>query len=108
MVDKGPEVIHWRTEYSLLTLEELASTAGLHPELVDKFIDYGLVEPATAAGSQPLFHVSSIERLRRIMRLRHDLGVNLAGVAVILEMRDRMENVQKALDRLRRRFGLAE
>lgn len=108
MDDKEPEVIHWRAEYSLLSLEDLAGTAGLHPELVEKFIDYGLVEPATAAGSQPLFHVSSVERLRRIMRLRRDLGVNMEGVAVILEMRDRMKNLQKELDRLRRRFGLAE
>ncbi len=108
MADQEPEVIHWRTEYSLLTLEELAGTAGLVPELVEKFIDYGLVEPASAAGSQPLFHVSSVERLRRVMRLRRDLGVNLEGVAVILEMRDRMENLRKELNRLRRRFGLAE
>lgn len=108
MADKGPEVIHWRTEYSLMTLEELAGAAELHPELVEEFIDYGLVEPATAASSNRLFSVSAVERLRRIMRLRRDLGVNLAGVGVILEMRERIENLQKELDRLRRRFDLAE
>lgn len=108
MDDERPEVIQWRTEYSLLTLEELAGTAGLHPELVEKLIDFGLVEPATAAGSQRLFHFSSIERLRRVTRLRRDLGVNLAGVAVILDMRDRMEDLQAELARLRRKFGLEE
>lgn len=108
MADKYSEEIHWRTEYSLLTLEELAGTAGLHPELVEKFIDYGLVEPATTTGSHSFFSVSSVERLRRIIRLRRDLGVNLAGVAVILEMRERMENLQRELDRLRSRFDLGE
>lgn len=108
MADKHPEEIHWRTEYSLLTLEELADTVGLHPELVEKFIDFGLVEPAAATGSHPFFSVSSVERLRRIIRLRRDLGVNLAGIGVILEMRERMENLQRELDRLRRRFDLEE
>jgi DNA-binding transcriptional MerR regulator len=51
------------------------------------------------------FPISCIERLRRIVRLRRDLGVNLAGVAVILEMRPRMEELQKELERLRRSTG---
>lgn len=108
MADEEPEVIHWHAEYSLLTLEELAGSAGLHPQLVEKFIEYGLLEPTSAAGSQPLFPVSSVKRLRRVMRLRRDLGVNLAGVSVILDMRDRIENLQQEMARLRRRFGLKE
>jgi len=62
----------------------LADTAGVHPELVEKFVDYGLIEPSADQGSGPLFPASAVERLRCIMRLRRDLGVNLAGVAVIL------------------------
>jgi MerR family transcriptional regulator, heat shock protein HspR len=108
MADKTREVILWRTEHSLLTLQDLASAAGLHPELVEKFIEYGLIEPSKSAGSNPLFSFSSVERLRRIMRLRRDLGVNLAAVGVILEMRERMENLQRELEDLRKRFRLAE
>lgn len=66
------------------------------------------MEPATSKGPDSLFPVSHIERLPGIMRLRHDLGVNMAGVAVILDMRDRMEALQKELDRLRQRFSLAK
>jgi MerR family transcriptional regulator/heat shock protein HspR len=47
-----------------------------------------------------------VERLQRIVRLRRDLGVNLAGIAVILDMRERIVNLQKELRRLRGRLEL--
>jgi MerR family transcriptional regulator, heat shock protein HspR len=102
----GPtnELILWRTEHSLLTLVDLANMAGLHPELVEQFVDYGLIEASPGTGSpRPLFPVAAVKRLRCIMRLRRDLGVNLAGVAVILEMRERIEMLQRELELLRRR-----
>jgi len=103
MADTTHELILWRTEHSLLTLADLANMSGLHPELVEKFVDYGLIEPSPGAGSGPLFPAGAVKRLRCIMRLRRDLGVNLAGVAVILEMRERIENLQRELELLRRR-----
>jgi DNA-binding transcriptional MerR regulator len=102
MADTTHKLILWRTEHSLLTLTDLANVAGLHPELVEKFVDYGLIEPSVGTGS-PLFPADAVKRLRCIMRLRRDLGVNLAGVGVILEMRERIENLQRELELLRRR-----
>ena len=103
MADTTHGLILWRTEHSLLTLTDLANVAGLHPELVEKFVDYGLIEPSPGTGSGPLFPADAVKRLRCIMRLRRDLGVNLAGVAVILEMRERVETLQRELELLRRR-----
>jgi len=103
MADTTHELILWRTEHSLLTLVDLANMAGLHPELVEQFVDYGLIEPSPGTGFRPLFPVAAVKRLRCIMRLRHDLGVNLAGIAVILEMRERIESLQRELQLLRRR-----
>lgn len=108
MADEVYELILWRDEHSLLTLEDLANAAGLHPELVEKFVGYGLIEPSARAGSHPLFSASSVERLWRIQRLRRDLGVNLAGVAVILEMRERIEDLKREVERLRRCLNLVE
>lgn len=105
MDDAHCEVIFWQTEHSRLNLRELADAAGVHPELIERFIEYGLLEPVASEAPDPLFGISAIERLRRIVRLRRDLGVNLPGVAVILEMRERMEQLQKELERLRRRSG---
>ncbi len=98
----GSTLVVWRTEHALLTIEELASAAGLHPELVAKFVSYGLLEPD--ASDSALFPASAVERLRCIVRLRHDLGVNLAGIAVILDMRAKMEALQRELERLRKRL----
>lgn len=97
-----------RTEHSLLTLEDLASAAGLHPELVDVFVRHQLVEPIANTGSRPLFSTSSVERLERILRIRHDLGVNLAGVGVILELMERTQHLQRELEQLRARSVFQE
>jgi len=96
------------SERPLLTLEDLASAAGLHPELVEKFVGYGILEASASVGPDPLFPASSVEQLRRAVRLRRDLGVNLAGVAVILEMRQHIESLQTELRHLRRHFGLED
>ena len=70
MADPTCALIVWRTGHSLLTVEKLASAAGLSPELVDVFARYQLVEPAVNTGPYPLFHTSTVDRLRRILRLR--------------------------------------
>ena|ERR1700736_2538775 len=95
----------WRTEHSLLTIEDLASAAGLDPELVDVFVRYQLVEPTVHSSSCPLFSTSSVERLHRILNLRRDLGVNLAAVGVILDMTEQIENLQTDLEMLRKQSG---
>lgn len=92
---------------ALLTLEELARATGIHSEQIEVFVQFGLVE--AAPGSEPaLFAVSVIGRLRSIARLRRDLGVNLAGVAAILEMQERMAELQREIERLRRLLGLED
>jgi DNA-binding transcriptional MerR regulator len=101
-------MILWRTEHSLLTVEDLSRATGLRPEQVQRFVGFGLVEPVAGSGSHPRFAAATVDRLRRIVRLTRDLGVNLAGVAAILEMRERMENLQRELQHLRRRLGLDE
>jgi DNA-binding transcriptional MerR regulator len=73
----------------------------LHPELVDVFVRYQLVEPIVHTSSCPLFPTSSIERLKRILRLRHEMGVNLAGISVILDMAEQIENLETDLEMLR-------
>jgi DNA-binding transcriptional MerR regulator len=91
----------WRTEHSLLTLDDLASAAGMTPEIVDAFVRYRLIEPAPKTTNYQLFPSSCVDRLKRILRLRNDLGVNLAGVAVILEMAERIEELMRELTVLR-------
>ena len=58
MADQVPEEIAWSTEFSLLTLEQLSDSAELHPTLVEKFIQHGLIEPA--ADQAPTFVVPNL------------------------------------------------
>ena len=92
---------------ALLSLDELAQATGLHPDQIESFVRFGLVEPA-GGEAEIRFSVAAIDRLRTIVRLRRDLGVNLAGVAAILEMRDHMADLQRELQELRRRLGLGD
>lgn len=75
-----------------------AGSLGIHPEVALTLAELGIVQvrlgriPASQAG-----------RLQKIMRLRRSLGVNLPGAAVILELLERMEQLQEENQRLKRR-----
>jgi MerR family transcriptional regulator/heat shock protein HspR len=99
--------IFWSDDQAVLTVEDLSRATGLHPDQIDAFVRFGLVEPAPS-GERELFAVAAIDRLRTIVRLRRDLGVNLPGVAAILEMQERITDLRREIEHLRRRLGLEE
>ena len=86
-----------------LTLEAAAARVGLHPVLVERFVEFGLVEPAERTGAGLRLDAACLPRLVAISRLRADLGVNLHGVAVILDLVDRLAALQRELNWLRQR-----
>ena len=86
-----------------LTLEGLAACTGVHPRRIEDFVEYGLLEPSVRRGTQWLFDTACIARLRMIERLRRDLGANLAGIAVILDLLDRLTALQREVEQWRRR-----
>lgn len=92
-----------RVESEQLTLENLAACTGVHPTLITYFVEYGLLEPVTSTGRQWLFDTACIARLRTIERLRRDLGANLAGIAVILDLLERLTALQREVEQWRRR-----
>jgi len=84
------------------TLESLASAAGVHPALVEKFVAYGLVAPMRIEDGVLWFDVAAVKRLRTIGRLRRDLSINLPGIAVAFDLLARLELLQRELADLRR------
>jgi MerR family transcriptional regulator/heat shock protein HspR len=76
-----------------------AKLVDLHPQTLRRYEEIGLIKPARASGRR-LYSTRDLERLRKINRLVSDLGVNLAGVEVILNMSERMEYLQKEMDRM--------
>jgi chaperone modulatory protein CbpM len=90
----------------MLMMEDLARAAGMPIGLVETLVKSGVIEPASEAGPSMLFPSSAIDRLGSVMRLRRDLGVNLAGAAVILEMRDHLRRLQAEVERLHGLTGI--
>ena len=99
---KPGTLVLWRTQQPLLPMEELARAAGLHIGLVEQLVEYGVIEPAPGSASSILFPIAAIDRLRCVVRLRRDLGLNLAGAAVIVEMRERLRTLRAELERFRK------
>src|SRR4029453_10366220 len=92
-----------RLDPEQLTLEGLAACTGVQPALIRYCVEYGLIEPIAHTGTQWLFETACIGRLRKIGRLRRDLGANLAGIAVILDLLDRLTTLQREVEQWRRR-----
>jgi MerR family transcriptional regulator/heat shock protein HspR len=72
----------------------IAEKFGIHPQTLRLYEREGLLRPARTEGNTRLYDATTIERLEIILTLTRDLGVNLAGVEVILHMKERMEHIQ--------------
>lgn len=73
---------------------------SVHPQTLRLYEREGLLAPSRTEGKTRLYSDEDLERLEFILNLTRDLGVNLAGVEVVLGLRDRMSRMQEDLDRL--------
>lgn len=72
---------------------------GVHPQTLRQYERLGLVVPARAGAKNRLYSEEDIARVRQIQRLTQELGVNLAGVEVILRLLDEMDEMRDEFDR---------
>ncbi len=89
-----------RKAVKLYRIREVLEATGVSRRALRMYVEAGLVEPAAREGRSPLFDEQALETVRRIRRIREDLGVNLAGIQVILEMRRKIEELQQSLDEM--------
>ncbi len=80
----------------------VAALTQMHAQTIRLYEKLGLVTPQRKSKNR-LYSESDVERLRQIRRLTQDMGVNLAGVEVILDLLDRLEQIQRERDALTRR-----
>ena len=78
----------------------VAERFDIHPQTLRMYEKEGLIRPVRSAGNTRLYDQRTIRRLETILTLTRDLGVNLAGVEVILNMREQLEHVREERDRL--------
>lgn len=75
-----------------------ARLCELHPQTLRMYERLGLVRPARLGRKNRMYSEADIERLRQIQRLTQDMGVNLAGVEVILDLLDKMSRMQEQME----------
>jgi len=78
----------------------VAETFGIHPQTLRLYERQGLITPARSAGNTRLYDRSAIDRLEQILTLTRDLGINLAGVEVILNLREELARTRSELQRV--------
>jgi MerR family transcriptional regulator/heat shock protein HspR len=76
----------------------VARMVGVHQQTLRSYERQGLLQPSRSAGNRRLYSHRDIDRLRQVLRLVGDLGVNLAGVDVILRMTKQIEELQEQLE----------
>lgn len=78
----------------------VAQMLSIHQQTLRLYEREGLVRPKRSRGNTRLYSPRDVERVRFILHLTRDMGVNLAGVEVILRMREQMEQMQKEMEDL--------
>jgi MerR family transcriptional regulator/heat shock protein HspR len=78
----------------------VAEMLKVHPQTLRFYEKKGLVRPGRTEGQTRMYSEEDLEEIARLLRLTRDLGVNLAGVEIILKMRRRMTDMQRQIEDL--------
>jgi MerR family transcriptional regulator/heat shock protein HspR len=81
------------------TISAVAELYDIHPQTLRLYEREGLLKPSRSVGNTRLYEDTDLERLEVILSLTRDLGVNLAGVEIILNMREKMDSMQREFER---------
>ncbi len=78
-------------------ISAIAEQYEIHPQTLRLYEREGLLKPSRSEGNTRLYTAADVERLEVILHLTRDLGVNLAGVEIILNMREKMDQMQSQI-----------
>ncbi len=79
-----------------LTITDVAFQTGLHPDFIRSLMDLDLIE-GLPGEPEPAFEYRVIPRLNRIVRIKRDLGISLSSMALVLDLLDRIEELERQL-----------
>ncbi len=83
-----------------LSLRQLCDACAVHAEYIIELVDEGFIEPSGVEKSHWCFSGITIKRVRKAKHLQRDLGINLAGVALAIELMDELEQLRARLGRM--------
>lgn len=78
-------------------ISAVAEQYGIHPQTLRLYEREGLLKPSRTEGNTRLYTEEDLQRLEVILSLTRDMGVNLAGVEIILSLRERMQHMQRQM-----------
>lgn len=88
-------------EEPVYLISVVAKVLSIHPQTLRQYEREGLVEPSRTDGKMRLYSQKDIDRIKLILRLTRDMGVNLAGVDVILKLKTQINEFENLIDELR-------
>ena len=86
-----------RKKQGAYMISSVAEMYDIHPQTLRLYEREGLLKPSRTEGNTRLYTDEDLERLELILSLARDLGVNISGIAIILQMRERMEEMQRQM-----------
>ncbi|HEB83179.1 MAG TPA: MerR family transcriptional regulator [Gammaproteobacteria bacterium] len=89
---------------SSLSLRQLCDACSVHAEYIIDLVNEGIIEPSGVQNTHWCFNGMSIRRVRTARRLQRDLGINLAGIAMVLDLMDEMERMRSRLSLMGDRY----
>jgi len=78
-------------------ISAVAEMYGIHPQTLRLYEREGLLKPSRTEGNTRMYTEEDLQRLEFILNLARDLGVNIAGIAIILQMRERIEEMNRQM-----------
>jgi MerR family transcriptional regulator/heat shock protein HspR len=86
-----------RKKQGAYMISSVAEMYEIHPQTLRLYEREGLLKPSRTEGNTRLYTDEDLERLEFILSLARDLGVNISGIAIILQMRERMDEMQRQM-----------
>ncbi|MDD4506303.1 MAG: helix-turn-helix transcriptional regulator [Sulfurospirillaceae bacterium] len=93
--------MHHGYEEPVYLISVVAKVLTIHPQTLRQYEREGLVRPSRTDGKMRLYSQRDIDKIKMILRLTRDLGVNLAGVDVIMQLKDKIDECEELIEALR-------
>ena len=92
-------------EEPVYLISVVAKVLSIHPQTLRQYEREGLIEPSRTDGRMRLYSQKDVDRVKMILRLTRDLGVSLAGVDVILQLKEKMDEFEATIDELKEQLN---
>ena len=79
----------------------VSTMLNIHPQTLRQYERDGLITPSRTSGRMRLYSQRDIDRMKMILRLTRDLGVNIAGIDIILRLKEQMEEMEREIEHLK-------